>query len=145
MTRPSLANAMQPWQTQLAHQLEELHLIQCSLLPGERFAFILPPEDIAVWSSLLDAFTEPGRSTNQDDDDGVVVPLTEPPCQMRFEVRVDGVQTWFEVVLPHCTDADYPATSITISVKGEHVSREMHERWTAEIRARMEGMDEGCA
>ncbi|KAF8549774.1 hypothetical protein OG21DRAFT_1478756 [Imleria badia] len=121
--------------TKLANQLRELHLIQCSLLPGERFTFVLPPQDLAIWSSLLDAFTD------ADDQDA------------RFEIHVVGTQTWFEVVLPLCTDVtDFApgtainvATWVTISVKGEHVSRDAHERWNAEIRSRTAEIDEGCA
>ncbi|KAF8131493.1 hypothetical protein EV363DRAFT_1398583 [Boletus edulis] len=153
----SLDTKMLAWQTSLVHQLEQLDLIQCSLLPGESFAFVLPPDDLAVWSSLLDAFTDAGRfSVDDADDHSAIASLTKPPCQARFEIRVVGVRTWFEVTLPRCTDTDGPTSSglswttsastrIAVSVKGQDVSRDAHERWYAEIRARVEEMDAEAA
>lgn len=144
----SVLTDMFPWQINLVRQLEELHLIRCSLLPGESFSFVLPQKDLAIWTSLLDAFTDAGSfSHNQD---GVIASLTHPPCQARFDIRAVGAQTWFEVALPLCIDVDIGsggngAKSIMISVKGEHVSRDAHDRWNTEIRARTAEIDEASA
>lgn len=137
---------MSPWQTHLVHQLEELHLIQSSLLPDESFAFVLPPEDLAIWSSLLNAFTDAG---GLDDDDAVIASLTRPPRQARFQMRVVGaahMHMSFEVELPSCTDSNTSASAAaSISVKGDHVSRDAQERWHTEIRTRSAEIDDDCA
>lgn len=136
---------MLSWQTNLAHQLEELHIIQSSLLPGERFAFVLPPEDLAIWTSLLDAFTDAGGV----DCDAVIASLTHPPGQARFQMHVVAAQISFEVELPPCTDVmnlELAANAaMSISVKGDHVSRDAQERWHTEIRARTAEIDDVCA
>lgn len=140
---------MLPWQTNLVHQLQELHLIQSSLLPGERFAFVLPQEDLAIWTSLLDAFTDAGGL----DSDAVIASLTgtHPPCQARFQMHVVAAQISFEVQLPPCTDVtDLESesainTTMSVSVKGDHVSRGAQEHWHAEIRARTAEIDDACA
>ncbi|KAG9312572.1 hypothetical protein JVU11DRAFT_6968 [Chiua virens] len=148
-----------PWQTQILRQLNELHLIRSSLLPGEQFAFVLPPdsEDLGVWTSLLDTFAEAGSF----DDNGMITSLTHPPCQARFEVHIAGAPVWFEITLPRCTEpvpesmsgatgvgvnAD-TLTTTTISVRGARLSRDDQIRWQSEVRARINDImkDEACA
>ncbi|KAG8219258.1 hypothetical protein J3R82DRAFT_97 [Butyriboletus roseoflavus] len=139
-----LCNAIPVLRTNLFHQLEELHLIQSSLLPGEHFVFVFPPEDLTIWSSLLDAFMDAGGL-----DDAVLASLTHPPCQAHFQIYVVAAHISFEVELPPCTNITDPDSSAnaaaSVSVKGDHVSRDAQERWHAEIRARSAEIDDACA
>jgi hypothetical protein len=119
----------------LDQQLQELELIQCSLLPGELFTFILPPDDAAVWTSLLESRSSVGGTHSDGDGDG---DGTDPPCQARFQIRVSGARIWFEVELP----SSKRTTSTTqaqarISIKGENISRDVQERWQAAVREKM--------
>lgn len=100
------------------HQLRELQLIRCSLLPGEVFSFVLPSEDTVVWSSLLDAL-----------DNGVDGEIELPtkdgfPCSARFSVRVCGLPVWFEAQIP-----EGPIQCSDVLVRGENISRYQQERW----------------
>lgn len=114
----------------LEHQLRELQLIRCSLLPGEAFSFVLSPEDTAIWSSLLDAL-----------DNGVDGEIEMPAkgtslCSARFSVRAPGSPVWFEAQVP-----EGPLQCSDVLVRGENISRYQQEHWqsivsqsTAEVR-----------
>lgn len=118
-------------------QLQELHLIRSSLLPGEHFSFVLAPEDAAVWSSLLENQTYDTTSTTGPDSMSDSELHSTPPqlCQARFSVKVQDSQVWFEIQVPgnsaHFRCAD-------ISVKGENISRDQQEFWRSTIREKME-------
>ncbi|KAI0640148.1 hypothetical protein C8Q77DRAFT_1165126 [Trametes polyzona] len=102
--------------------LEELHLLKCSLLPGELLTFT---EDSSEWETLLDAYAAD--------------PELEPPAvkyPARFEVRAEGEDTWFEVGFLE----DYKEGSLmpSIAVKGDHLARAEQERWQSFIAEAME-------
>ncbi|EGO05384.1 hypothetical protein SERLA73DRAFT_44012 [Serpula lacrymans var. lacrymans S7.3] len=111
----------------LASQLEELQLIQCSLLPGELFTFILPSDDTAIWDSLLESVSSPLEAD---------APL---PAQARFEIKLTGAKVWFEIELPR----NYPdaGTKPQISIKGEDISRSEQEHWQDVVREKMAGFN----
>lgn len=121
----------------LFQQLQELHLIRSSLMPGEQFSFVLPPEDANVWSSLLDnhqacnTTPSPGLDSISDSE----IPSATQPCQARFAVKVQGSQVWFEVQVPSET-AHFRCTDL--SVKGENISRSQQEFWQSMVREKME-------
>ncbi|KAI6017457.1 hypothetical protein EDC04DRAFT_478427 [Pisolithus marmoratus] len=107
---------------QLDHQLRELQLIRCSLMPGELFSFTLPAEDAAIWSSLLDAL-----------DSGVDGEI-EPPandtslCTATFSIKLPGSPVWFEVQVP-----EGPIRRSDVFIRGENVSRDRQEHWQSII------------
>ncbi|TFK56942.1 hypothetical protein OE88DRAFT_1730373 [Heliocybe sulcata] len=109
----------------LAHQLEELNLIKCSLLPDEVFLFVL---DADRWQSLLDGYPD---SQNLRGWPGALSPA-------RFEVRVEDAKLWFEMDVPRA----YPEgvgegkNVPVVSVKCEDVGREEQERWQRVVEER---------
>jgi hypothetical protein len=122
-----------PTSLTLDQQLQELELIQCSLLPGELFTFILPPEDAAIWTSLLESRSSAGGTHSDGNSDS-----TDPPCQPRFQIRVSGARIWFEVELPSIKrTTSTTQAQVNISVKGENISRGVQERWQAAVREKM--------
>ncbi|KAJ3556358.1 hypothetical protein NM688_g2071 [Phlebia brevispora] len=94
----------------LARQLEELHLLTFSLLPGESISFSPTFEDEETWTRLLQAYPEIDPAT----------PLQS--TSLRFEVRVEGSEIWFEVQFPEFRGA-YSSSQPTVSVKGDNLAR----------------------
>jgi len=113
----------------LQSQLQELQLIQHSLLPGESFSFTLPPEDSRVWRSLLDSFNA-GDTTSTSTS-------TTPIAQAKFQVMVSDAQIRFEVQLPERYPEDAEINSAQVSVNGEGISRDEHHRWRAFIQEKL--------
>jgi hypothetical protein len=104
--------------TTLTRQLEELHLLNCSLLPGESLTFVL---DTETWADMLEAYP----------DVSSVLGLSH--LQACFEVKLQSSNIWFEVELPN----SYPDGGLPpISVKGADVTRDEQEKWTMTIRER---------
>ncbi|KAF9237076.1 hypothetical protein BU15DRAFT_49279 [Melanogaster broomeanus] len=129
----------------LDQQLQELQFIQCSLLPSEHFTFLLPPEDVAIWASLLE-----DRSSKRTSDSDSIVNNDPPflPSQARFQVRLSGARIWFEAELPSLKSTPStppsprsPRAAVRISVKGENISRDVQERWQALVRAGMQEVE----
>ncbi|OJA19278.1 hypothetical protein AZE42_04498 [Rhizopogon vesiculosus] len=116
----------------LQRQLQELQLIQHSLLPGESFSFTLPPEDSRIWHSLLDSFSSTDATSTST---SVIIPTSIP--RAKFEVRASDAQLRFEIDFPERypddTDID-DAQAPSVSVNGEDISREKHYKWRAFIQ-----------
>ncbi|KAG0703700.1 hypothetical protein DFH29DRAFT_803046 [Suillus ampliporus] len=115
----------------LRSQLQELQLIQHSLLPGESFTFVLPPEDSRIWSSLLHSFNAANT---------VLPPLPGPVPQARFQVRATDARVFFEIQFPerYPEDSDVDsAQAPLVSVNGEGISRDEHHRWRAFIQEKL--------
>lgn len=107
----------------LTRQLEEIHLLQCSLLPGELLTFL---DDVEAWSSLLAAYPD---TTN-----------TPSISEARFEVKLNNAHLWFEVRLPHL----YPGgAQPLVSVKGETIARDEQRRWQVTVGDKIQELD-GC-
>ncbi|KAG1879645.1 hypothetical protein C8R48DRAFT_801443 [Suillus tomentosus] len=109
----------------LDSQLQELQLIQHSLLPGESFSFILPPEDSRIWSSLLHSFNTAASTTTLSS-------LPSPVPQVKFQVKTTDARIFFEVQFPerYPEDSDVDTAQVPfISVNGEGISRDEHHRW----------------
>lgn len=108
----------------LMKQLDELHLIRCSLLPGELLTFL---DDAQAWTDLLDARSIAGTGVTSQES----VPLTPPHLQIKLE----SVNTWFEVRVPHqyAGDLQTRKSGPTFSIKGENISRFEQERWQSII------------
>ena len=122
----------------LFQQLEELHLIRSSLMPGEHFSFVLPPEDADVWFSLLEIH-QAYNTTASSGLDGISESekhcAPPRPCSARFAVKVQDSRIWFEVQVP--SDAAHFRCA-NVSVKGENTSRDEQEFWQAIVREMLE-------
>ncbi|KAG1804090.1 hypothetical protein EV424DRAFT_1330855 [Suillus variegatus] len=108
-------------------QLQELQLIQHSLLPGESFSFALPPEDSRIWSSLLHSFNTATTLSS----------LPSPVPQVKFQVKTTDARIFFEVQFPerYPEDSDVDTAQVPfISVNGEGISRDEHYRWRAFVQ-----------
>lgn len=114
----------------LDSQLQELQLIQHSLLPGESFSFALPPEDSRIWTSLLHSFNTAASTTTLSS-------LLSPVPQVKFEVKAADARIFFEVQFPerYPEDSDVDTARVPfISVNGEGISRDEHHRWRAFVQ-----------
>ncbi|KAG2116166.1 hypothetical protein DEU56DRAFT_173236 [Suillus clintonianus] len=114
----------------LHSQLQELQLIQHSLLPGESFSFALPPEDSRIWTSLLHSFNTAS-----------LPPLPDPVVSLaRFQVSATDTRISFEVQFPERYPQDSAvdaAQAPLVSVNGEGISREEHHRWRAFVQEKL--------
>ncbi|KAG1783412.1 hypothetical protein EV702DRAFT_1191837 [Suillus placidus] len=102
-----------------------------SLLPGESFSFVLPPEDSRIWTSLLHSFNTATTALPS---------LPSPIPQVKFQVKATDARISFEVQLPerHPEDADVDTAQVPlISVNGDGVSRDEHRRWRAFVKERL--------
>lgn len=98
----------------LSRQLEEIQLIQCSLLPTELFSFILQSDNDDEWSALL-----------QEHSSGETRIAKRPSSPCRFRVKIYNVPLYFELELP----IDYPHTVPLVFVRGDTIQRQLQEQW----------------
>jgi len=96
-------------------QLEELHLIQCSLLPTEHIVW-LDSGDQHSWAQAIENYSEDPVAT--------VLP---PESSASFTLRVEGSKIWFEITLAAVDD--FGISKPSVSVKGEDITRADQERW----------------
>ncbi|KAF8956475.1 hypothetical protein BDZ97DRAFT_188208 [Flammula alnicola] len=109
----------------IRQQLQELQLIQCSILPTERFIFL---DNSMSWKVAMEEYAE--------DPIGNFNSLECPPF---LGIRVDGAKIWFEIRMAQGGDAGSDVVSKpSISVKGEDISRAEQERWKALVADKME-------
>ncbi|KAJ3512545.1 hypothetical protein NMY22_g15304 [Coprinellus aureogranulatus] len=108
-------SASHPMAPEPSH-LEELQLIQCSLLPGESMEFV---EDAVFWDDTLSG------SAKVDPDD----PEAMKKASMAiFTLKVDTKPVWLQVTM-YMQSEGY-----LISVKGDNLSRREQERWQEIIK-----------
>ncbi|KAG2360506.1 hypothetical protein BDR07DRAFT_1412297 [Suillus spraguei] len=101
-----------------------------SLLPGESFSLVLPPEDFRIWTSLIHSFNTTTALPS--------LPSSVP--QVKFQVKVTGEQISFEVQFPerYPEDSDLDTTQAPlIFVKGEGISRDEHLQWRAFVQEKL--------
>ncbi|KAG1854574.1 hypothetical protein F4604DRAFT_2042920 [Suillus subluteus] len=108
-------------------QLQELHLIQHSLLPSESFSLILPAEDSRIWTSLLHSFNTPTALPS----------LPSPVPQVKFQVKAVDARISFEVQFPERYPEDLDVNVPFISVNGENLSGDEHRRWRTFIQEKL--------
>ena len=125
--------------TTIRRTLEEIHLLQCSLLPGELLLFT---DDAAHWRALLDAYAL------DPDDPALDDPAAHNTAPAHFQVRLEASSAaWFDVVLPR----DYGAipargeerVRAAVSVKGDSLGRAEQERWHAAVEEARASVEEG--
>jgi hypothetical protein len=104
----------------LTRQLEDLHLLQCSLLPGEILSFF---DDVDPWPNLLEAYPDIHDTPNIS--------------EARFQIKLDNASVWFEVELPRL----YPDTVPVVSVKGS-IARDEQERWQAVVKQKIQELED---
>lgn len=115
----------------LVSQLQEIQLIQHSLLPGESFSFVLPPDDSRIWTSLLHSFNATPTALPS---------LPSPVTQVKFQVKATDGRIFFEVQFPerYPEDSDVDIAQVPlVSVNGEGISRDEHHRWRAFVQERL--------
>lgn len=98
----------------LSRQLEEIQLIQYSLLPNELFSLILPEDDEKEWTILL-----------QDHNAGNTLNIKHPSSPYRFKVEVSSLPLNFELELPKT----YPDALPIVLVRGDTIERSLQEEW----------------
>jgi hypothetical protein len=102
----------------LKRQLEELQLIQCSLLPTEHLTFL---DDTGIWTDALRQYSEDSSASLPDTESSPFV-----------GIHVDGAKIWFEM------KPNEEASKMIISVKGEGITRAEQERWRSLVVEKME-------
>ena len=114
--------------TNIERQLEELNILNCSLISGESLSFISPDTETFAWQDLLNAYTENGA-----------IPRTDLQTPAHFAVHIQDAPVWFEVELPldYSSSGDSKRVSPTVLVRGEEISRSEHERWQAIVKERL--------
>ncbi|KDR86089.1 hypothetical protein GALMADRAFT_54140 [Galerina marginata CBS 339.88] len=109
--------------------LQELHLIQCSLLPDEHLAFLDEPQG---WLDTLATYAADPMASSDS---------LNPGSEVRFSLRVDGARLWFEITLSE-VDHDGGRLGSLVSVKGEDISRDEQERWQSIIAGQLKDLKE---
>ncbi|KAF9055644.1 hypothetical protein BJ165DRAFT_433755 [Panaeolus papilionaceus] len=102
--------------------VEELQLIQCSLLPGESFTFM---DDSEAWDRVLEDLTTSGSYADKD------IPSAPP----HFQVRVDDGGVWFDVTMLVSAAVSLEGG---VLVKGDNLSRDEQVQWQGIVRERVE-------
>ncbi|KAI1790927.1 hypothetical protein LXA43DRAFT_1013585 [Ganoderma leucocontextum] len=112
--------------------LEEIHLLKCSLLPGELLEFA---EQAALWNDLLDAYAlDPDRDWDTQahaipDSDLEGFDCGIPPGPAHFQVKLEAsADVWFEVVISHEYGAGLGERP-QVSVKGDRLGRAEQAHW----------------
>lgn len=114
-----------------AKQLDEVYLLQCSLLADESLSFVLPADEKEVWEVCLKNYSDGLNSEESQQRQ----PLASP-C--RFEVHIVGASLWFEVELPR----DYPNNASPLVYVRGNIDRKEQEKWQNIIRDNMAELDE---
>jgi hypothetical protein len=104
--------------------LEELRLIQFTLLPEEVLSFLDEDSGGPLWRQLLQDYGE---------DAAAIEASALPASPPRFQIKPQSSSTCFEVKFP---GPDNPIPSI--SVNGASVTRSEQERWQEIIREKMD-------
>ncbi|KAK7051495.1 hypothetical protein VNI00_004469 [Paramarasmius palmivorus] len=110
----------------MEHQLGELQLVKCSLLPGELFDFV---EHCTVWEDYLDSFTSTASTDAVEVDFSAI-----PPCRFTISLS-DYSQVHFEIELPRSYPEKYKPI---ILVKGEDITRAEQELWMRIVQERLD-------
>lgn len=99
----------------LLKQLEELHIIQCSLLPGEELSLVLPPDERQQWENAILSFRESSKAP----------PSVQPPSSTcRFQIIVANAPARVEIEFP----IDYPGGGFADTyVRGDELNRSGQE------------------
>ncbi|KAF7330109.1 RWD domain-containing protein 2B [Mycena sanguinolenta] len=104
-----------------ARRLEELQLIQFTLLPDEVLTFL--DSEGPVWSQLLQDYGENAGSAE---------PFSWPSAPPHIQVKPLFSKIWFQLLF-----ASSHTTVPSVSVKGEDVTRAEQERWQNIIQEKL--------
>lgn len=116
----------------LLKQLEELHIIQCSLLPGEELSLVLPPDERQQWENAILSFRESSKAP----------PSVQPPSSTcRFQINVANAPARVEIEFP----IDYPGCGFAETyVRGDELNRSGQEelqRVIKDVQVDLQGAD----
>ena len=115
-------------------QVEELHLIQCSLLPDETLHFIGDDSE-AFWPRILQEYSMTMTTTLSDPSN------TMPKPAPKFQVCLDGpAKMWMEVEMV----APGSGKTALVCVKGDFMTRADQERWQNIVAEKQQEVLEGC-
>ncbi|KAJ6606801.1 hypothetical protein B0H10DRAFT_1819474 [Mycena sp. CBHHK59/15] len=106
-----------------ARQLEELQLIQFSLLPDEILTFL--DDEPSVWSQLLEDYIQ--------DPSSIDSLCHWPAAPARCQVKSNRYKIWLEVQFPG-SENSMPS----VSAKGENVTRTEQEHWQSLIHEKLD-------
>jgi len=117
----------------LEKQLEELQLINCSLLPGEVLTFL---DYCKIWDELLHEYSSGTLSINKTEQGIAEIP------QATFQVSLETWNVWFEISFPHAyagsnSGDDTGSGEPQVSVKGEDTTRTEQEEWLEVVREKL--------
>ncbi|KAM5539959.1 hypothetical protein V8D89_006462 [Ganoderma adspersum] len=101
--------------------LEEIHLLKCSLLPGEFLEFT---DQAALWNDLLDAYALDPDCPTLDSDIGSI-----PREPVHFQVKLETSAAIRFDVAYDAGSGELPQ----VSVKGDNLGREEQVRWQARV------------
>ncbi|KZT02047.1 uncharacterized protein LAESUDRAFT_745174 [Laetiporus sulphureus 93-53] len=119
----------------LSRQLEELNLLRCSLLPGEKLIFVPSSNNADLsWSDLLDSYSENNIGPESERRTSEAVKSLQP---VHFQIRADNSDTYFDVELSSYDGSSLEESRVTVSVKGEHLGRRDQERWQSIIKDKL--------
>lgn len=104
--------------------LEELHLLQCSLLAGEKLTFAEPMSGAGGWKELLDSYSEGALDWTSYPP----IPPTLYPARLR--VLSEGVPLWFDIEV----SSEHPKVAPVVLVRGDEITRSEHERWQSIVQ-----------
>ncbi|KAH0591567.1 hypothetical protein H2248_001621 [Termitomyces sp. 'cryptogamus'] len=102
----------------LEKQLQELHLITSSLLPGNERLTFLDEEDI--WNCLIMQYADPTT-------DSIVAKKPEHP--LRFRIDISASDVCFIVQVPIEYEGKLTTTAPTFAAKGDQITRTEQEKW----------------
>lgn len=105
----------EPATSNLLKQLEELHIIQCSLLPGEELSLVLPPDERQQWENAILSSSEASKAP----------PSVQPPSSTcRFQIIVANAPARVEIEFP----IGYPGCGFAETyVRGDELNRSGQE------------------
>ncbi|KAF9554054.1 hypothetical protein CPC08DRAFT_644792 [Agrocybe pediades] len=113
-------------QRRLQQSLDELQLLQCSLLPDEHLHFLDGSE---TWDGILANYDGGNISEGTD--------LSLGPAS--FSIRLDGSNIWFDITLPIDQQLEGSLDlKKCVSVKGEGITRAEQEKWQGIIAEKLE-------
>lgn len=117
----------------ICKQVEELVLIRCSLLPGEKLQFLDPASHLGA-SSTENIATKWESAISVD---GVADDMDyEGLLDARFQVLVHGATIFFEIDYQGY-NGSWESINDCISINGDNLSRAAQERWRARIKEKV--------
>lgn len=112
--------------TTAARKLEELHVLKCSLLPGEQLVFVPRSDGTDFWGTLLESYA---------DDPEVSLDPSVDSDPIHFQLKVERIPVWLEVELhSEYGGSDIRDGLVRVTVRGANMGRTEQERWNTIVK-----------